>query len=73
MKKQILSFVMAVLVCVGFAGVMAPKTALAADTIGVVNFQQVMTSHPDFSSARAARQMEEQSSSRIFFKTSFFR
>lgn len=40
-KKQILSLLVAVLVCVGFAGVLSPKTVLAADTIGFVNVQRV--------------------------------
>ena len=59
MKKQILSLLVAVLVCVGFAGVLSPKTVLAADTIGFVNVQRVFASYPDISSARAAIGLEQ--------------
>ena len=63
-KKQILSLLVAVLVCVGFAGVLSPKTVLAADTIGFVNVQRVFASYPDISSARAAIGLEQKKGSR---------
>jgi len=59
-KKQILSLLVAVLVCVGFTGVVSPKTAFAAaDTIGFVNVQRVFASYPDISSAKAAIGLEQ--------------
>ena len=66
MKKQVLSFVMAVLVFTGFAGVMMPKTAAAADTIGYVNANAVFQRHPDFQSAGAALQLEQQNAQKEF-------
>lgn len=65
-KKQILSLVFAVLVCIGFAGIMAPKTAMAADTIGFVNVNKLLASHPDFQSARAAIGLEQQNAQKEF-------
>ena len=59
MKKQILSLLVAVLVCVGFTGVVSPKTAFAADTIGFVNVQRVFASYPDISSTKAAIGLEQ--------------
>lgn len=66
MKKQILSLLVAVLVCVGFAGVLSPKTVLAADTIGFVNVQRVFASYPDISSARAAIGLEQKKAQEEF-------
>lgn len=66
MKKQLLSFVMAVMMVMGVAGVLAPKTALAADTIGFVNVNRVFSSHPDFQSARAALGLEQQKAQQEF-------
>lgn len=66
MRKQILSLVMTVLVVVGFAGLFAPKTAAAADTIGFVNANAVFTRHPDFQSAGAALQLEQQKAQKEF-------
>lgn len=65
-KKQILSLLVAVLVCVGFAGVLSPKTVLAADTIGFVNVQRVFASYPDISSARAAIGLEQKKAQEEF-------
>lgn len=66
MKKQFLSLVMAVLVFTGFAGVMMPKTASAADTIGYVNANAVFQRHPDFESAGAALQLEQENAQKEF-------
>lgn len=66
MKKQILSLVFAVLVCVGFAGLMAPKTASAAEAIGYVNVTRLMASHPDFQTARAAIGLAQQNAQKEF-------
>ncbi len=66
MKKQILSLVLAVLVCVGFAGFMSPKTAMAAESIGFVNVNRLLSSHPDFQSARAAIGLEQQNAQKEF-------
>ncbi|NLU43571.1 MAG: OmpH family outer membrane protein [Acholeplasmataceae bacterium] len=65
-KKQILSLLVAVLVFVGFAGVLSPKTVLAADTIGFVNVQRVFASYPDISSARAAIGLEQKKAQEEF-------
>ena len=65
-KKQILSLLVAVLVCVGFAGVLSPKSVLAADTIGFVNVQRVFASYPDISSARAAIGLEQKKAQEEF-------
>lgn len=65
-KKQILSLVMAVLVVVGFSGLFAPKTVAAADTIGFVNANVLFSRHPDFQSAGAALQLEQQKAQQEF-------
>ena len=65
-KKQILSLVFAVLVCVGFAGLMAPKTAMAAESIGFVSVTRLFASHPDYQSARAAIGLEQQNAQKEF-------
>jgi len=65
-KKQFLSLVMAVLVVTGFAGVLAPSTALAADTIGYVNADAILQRHPSFESAVAALQLEQQNAQKEF-------
>ena len=65
-KKQILSLLVAVFVCLGFAGVLSPKTALAADTIGFVNVQRVFASYPDISSAKAAIGLEQKKAQEEF-------
>ena len=41
MKKQFLALVMALLVCVGYSGVMVPATAYAAESIGYVDLNTV--------------------------------
>lgn len=66
MKKQFLSLVMAVMMVVGFAGFMAPKTAMAADTVGYVQVNRVFASHPDFQSAKAAMGLEQQKAQQEF-------
>jgi len=65
-KKQVLSLVMAVLVVMGFAGVFAPSTVLAADTIGYVNYAAVFSRHPDYQSATAALQLENENAQKEF-------
>ena len=66
MKKKILSLVLAVLVCVSFAGILAPKTVMAAESIGFVNVNRLLASHPDFQSARAAIGLEQQNAQKEF-------
>jgi outer membrane protein len=65
-KKQFLAVIVAVMVCFGFAGATMPSTAMAADTIGFVNFSRVMSSHPNFQSAAAAMNLEEQKAEKEF-------
>ena len=66
MKKQFLALVMALLVCVGHSGVMVPATAYAAESIGYVDLNTVFAHHPDFASARAAMNLEQQKAQKEF-------
>ena len=65
-KKQFLALVMALLVCVGFSGAVVPATAFAADTIGYVDLNTVFSHHPDFETARAAMNLEQQKAQQEF-------
>ena len=66
MKKQFLALVMALLVCVGFTGAVVPATAFAADSIGYVDLNTVFSHHPDFETARAAMNLEQQKAQQEF-------
>ena len=65
-KKQFLALVMALLVCVGFTGAVVPATAFAADSIGYVDLNTVFSHHPDFETARAAMNLEQQKAQQEF-------
>ncbi len=65
-KKQFLALVMALLVVVGFTGAVVPATAFAADTIGYVDLNTVFSRHPDFETARAAMNLEQQKAQQEF-------
>ena len=65
LKKQFMAVVIALLVCLGYTGAMVPATAFAAEaTIGYVDLNTVFSHHPDFASARAALNLEQQRHSR---------
>jgi len=65
-KRQILSLLVAVLVCVGFTGAFSPKTAFASDNIGFVNVQRVFSSYPDISTVKAAMGLEQKKAQEEF-------
>ena len=67
LKKQFMAVVIALLVCLGYTGAMVPATAFAAEaTIGYVDLNTVFSHHPDFASARAALNLEQQKAQQEF-------
>lgn len=66
LKKQFLAMALVLLVCVGYTGAVVPATAYAADTIGYVDLNTVFSHHPDFESARAAMNLEQQKAQQEF-------
>lgn len=65
-KKQIIAAAMALSVSLGVSGAVVPATAFAADTIGYVDLNTVFSHHPDFASARAALNLEQQKAQQEF-------
>jgi outer membrane protein len=65
-KKQLMAVVVALFVCLGYSGAMAPTMAYAADTIGYVDYSRVFSHHPDFASARAALSLEDEKAQKEF-------
>ena len=62
-----MAVVIALLVCLGYTGAMVPATAFAAEaTIGYVDLNTVFSHHPDFASARAALNLEQQKAQQEF-------
>lgn len=66
LKKQLLAVVMALMVGCGTSSVVVPATAYAAETIGYVDLNTVFSHHPEFASARAAMNLEQQKAQKEF-------
>lgn len=66
MKKQLMAVIVALFVCLGYSGAMVPATAYAAESIGYVDYGRVFSRHPDFASARAALNLEQQKAQQEF-------